>query len=503
MKKTTVFIFAWVVCFLAEGFTNIFLAEAAVNPSTREIGVGQMVTLNGEQFVKVNNNGLLMMTSTYSCPRGKKIGHEWVECFLCDNDEHGYYDYNLRRCNCNSGYNYRSSDTKCIACPANSNWNGSEEVCKCSANYYMQGDNANCQSCPANSTSGVGSTAFSDCICNRGYYHDNNSCTACPPGATTMNPGSTSISDCVCGIGYVADSGTNSCIIDTTNYSATLDTYYDATNCSDPVAWMDEWTGCSSLETILKDESVTEEQLAVKTVCLLDPRDHRSYRVRRFDDDGTEGQSSGDKCWTIDSLRFGGNYGEIDGCSAYSGEGNFTYAWCGGSSTGGCTRGGSNNATKAQETFSTGYYGHCRAINSTYNNYLYDWVAAMQSTLAYFGSSTTFPGVQQGLCPTGWHLPTGTNDTSGEYQMLANRYGTGSSAVTNFWTNSIKWAGSFSGIANSSSGALDYQGSSGNYWSSSVKSSSSAYFLGFYSGYVDPSTYSDKHNGRVVRCIKD
>ena len=492
---------------------------ASVNLPLSTISIGDSVSLGGEQFVKVNNNGLLMMTSTYSCPHGKKIGGLWVKCIACDN-AHGYYDYNADSCACTSGWNYRASDHACLSCPSNSTWNTSNQVCQCSANYYMQGDNANCvscpehstsaagstsvnncscianyyknnnscASCPEHSTSAAGSTSVNNCSCDKGYYLSDSSCTACPAGATTVGSGSTSISSCICGIGYVADSDTNSCVIDTTNYSSTLDTYYDAANCSDPVAWMDQWTGCSSLATVIANESVTDEQLAAKTVCLLDPRDHRSYRVRRFDDDGTAGESSGDQCWMIDSLRFGGDYGEIDGCSANSGAGNYS-------------SGGANSLAKAQETFSTNYYGHCRAINSTYNNYLYDWVAAMQSTLAYYGSSTTYTPSQQGLCPTGWHLPTGGSGS--EYSALTSRYGTNSTAVSNFWTASSKWNGQFSGNAYSSSGALSNQGTNGNYWSSTAYSTTDGYRLGFTTSTVIPAYYGSKHHGFAVRCIRD
>ncbi|MBQ6436216.1 hypothetical protein IJJ27_01485 [bacterium] len=486
-KTITIVLFFTIVTTFFATLNYSSQVHATVNRPTSQISIGQQVTINGEQFVKVNNNGLLMMTSTYSCPHGKKIAGLWVKCIACD-DAHGYYDYNADSCACTSGWNYRASDHACLTCPSNSSWNASGQVCKCSANYYMQGDNANCQSCPEHSTSAAGSTSVNNCSCDKGYYLSDSSCAACPAGATTQGSGSTSISACICGIGYVADSGTDSCVIDTTNYSSTLDTYYDAANCSDPIAWMDQWTGCSSLATVINNESVTEQELAAKTVCLLDPRDHRSYRVRRFDDDGIAGESSGDQCWMIDSMRFGGDYGEIDGCSANSGAGNYS-------------SGGANSLAKAQETFSTTYYGHCRAINSTYNNYLYDWVATMQSTLAYYGSSTTYTPPHQGLCPTGWHLPTGGSGS--EYAALTSRYGTNSTAVTNFWTASSKWNGRFSGYADGSNGSLNTQGSYGYYWSSSAYSSSYAYYLYFFSSIANASSYGNKHYGSAVRCIKD
>ncbi|MBQ6445708.1 MAG: hypothetical protein IJI95_05030, partial [Clostridia bacterium] len=101
--------------------TALVLTRAAqvgsvINRPLDEIGVGEQVKLNGEQFVKVNNTGLLMMTSTSSCPHGKMIAGAWVACHYCDL-AHGYFDYNNYTCACNSGWNYRTSDHACIACP--------------------------------------------------------------------------------------------------------------------------------------------------------------------------------------------------------------------------------------------------------------------------------------------------------------------------------------------------------------------------------------------------
>ncbi|MBQ6436107.1 hypothetical protein IJJ27_00920 [bacterium] len=241
----------------------------------------------------------------------------------------------------------------------------------------------------------------------------------------------------------------------------------DDTNCSDPIAYMDSWTGCSSLQEH-------------DTVCLSDRRDYRTYKVRKLADG---------KCWMVDSLKFGGNYGDTDGCSANNGTGNFS-------------NGGSSNATKAQETFATGYYGHCRAINSTYNNYLYDWVAAMQSTLAYLGSSTTFTPPQQGICPTNWHLPTG--NTSGEFGSLINAYcGSTSSCSTTDLQNATKGNFTLSGLADQSDGSLSGRGSDGYYWSSTAGYSYDAYNLRVYSSSVYAGSNNYKDDGLAVRCVRD
>ena len=54
------------------------------------------------------------------------------------------------------------------------------------------------------------------------------------------------------------------------------------------------------------------------------------------------------------------------------------------------------------------------------------------------------------------------------------------------------------GYLNSSS--LSDAGSYGYYWSSTPRSSSGAYLLRFYSGYVR-TNFSDRYYGRSVRCV--
>ncbi|MBQ6436820.1 hypothetical protein IJJ27_04720 [bacterium] len=360
--------FAFLLVFLGFGASS---AGASVNLPLSTISIGDHVSLGGEQFIKLNNTGLLMMSSTLTCPHGKRIAGQWAKCFEC---------------------------------PEGSTYDSTNVTCTCTDSSLIY------------------------------------------------------------------DINTSSCTI------AGMPSDADTLNCTSPVGFMDTWNSCSSLALH-------------ETVCLADPRDYRTYRVRKLADG---------KCWMVDSLKFGGNYGDTDGCAANNGEGNFTYAWCGGSGASGCTAGGSNSVTKAQETFATGFYGHCRQNTVDYN-YLYDWVAALQNTLAYYGSSTTFDGTQQGLCPTNWHLPAG--GSTGEFKALADLYGTATS--TFFWTETSKWNGQFSGYAYSS-GALDNQGTSGGYWSSTADSSTAyVYSLYFNTSAVYPALSNNKRYGLAVRCIRD
>ncbi|MBQ6154405.1 hypothetical protein IJJ27_04135 [bacterium] len=359
-----------IVCFLE--LKNLQLVQA-VNILSN-ITSGETLSFDEQVYVKYNDQNLLMLASTLTCPHGKRIAGQWAKCFECPTDS--VYDNATVSCVCSN------------------------------SNQYFNWQTLSCNLKPD----------------------------ALPSDA-------------------------------------------DKTNCSAPIAFMDSWNNCSSLSEF-------------ETVCLVDSRDYRTYKVRKFADG---------HCWMVDSLKFGGVYGETDGCSANSGEGNYTYAWCGGSGVSGCTAGGAVNATKALDTFTNNYYGHCRQ-NTIDNTYLYDFVAAIQSTLGYQGSSTLFAGVQQGVCPANWHLPLG--GSSGDYRGLANKYG---SSMSGFWTNEDKWHGYCSGYAHNTNGSLNDQGTYGNFWSSTVVSVNHVYALGYQCGgsSFSPEAEYWKSYGRTVRCVRD
>ncbi|MBQ6154291.1 hypothetical protein IJJ27_01525 [bacterium] len=370
MPKTTSILFSFLLSFtVLLPFNHQNLTHAFTSPFAN-LSVGDKLQLDGQDFIKTGDSNLLMLSSTLTCPHGKRIAGQWAKCFEC---------------------------------PTGSTYDSTNVTCTCTDNSLV--------------------------------YDINKS---------------------VCTIPDIpADA--------------------DTLNCDAPIGYMDTWTGCSSLATHA-------------TVCLADPRDYRTYRVRKLAD----GQ-----CWMIDSLKFGGNYGETDGCAANSGSGNFS-------------NGGSRDANMAQETFATGYYGHCRAITATdsedgndYNNYLYDWVATMQSTLAYYGSSITFAPHHQGICPTGWHIPTGKNNSGEFYYLYSKAYSFNGSV----FLDSTKGNFALSGYANGDDGSLRNQGNSGRYWSSTA--SGSSYGLGVYyfnvnsNGTVSSSGFLNEHHGFGVRCVQD
>jgi uncharacterized protein (TIGR02145 family) len=135
----------------------------------------------------------------------------------------------------------------------------------------------------------------------------------------------------------------------------------------------------------------------------------------------------------------------------------------------------------------------------------------MQNAGAYY-NVTADPGTAgtQGICPTGWHVPTG--NTSGQFAALDTANGgTGANrsscddtdASCKFWRPSGNFKGLYSGYCGNS-GSLGSQGSYGLWWSSSPGLSSGAYRLDMSSSGVYPGVSTHyRLYGFTVRCQRD
>jgi uncharacterized protein (TIGR02145 family) len=176
----------------------------------------------------------------------------------------------------------------------------------------------------------------------------------------------------------------------------------------------------------------------------------------------------------------------------------------------------SEAATASTPTVHDGYVGHCRSTTYTDAGFLYNWPAAMQSTKAYYGSTVTVgcsgtvtgtsgtaPSVCQGICPEGWHIPTGKS--TGEFYDLHYNYNRGC-VTTNgdCWNAFSDWEGVLGGYC-SFNGTPANQGSLAAYWSSTYASSYYAYGLYFINGATYPGTHSyyNKDAGFSVRCLRN
>jgi uncharacterized protein (TIGR02145 family) len=218
------------------------------------------------------------------------------------------------------------------------------------------------------------------------------------------------------------------------------------------------------------------------TYTLTDDRDSKQYKVKYMPDG---------HYWMVQDLMFGN-------CT----ESSYIYD-------------NSEAATTRTPTVAPGYVGHCRTNTRSGAGYMYGWAATMNNTKAYYSSSNSSfqcigtgsgtvspnPGACRGICPDGWHVPTGS--TAGEYQALhaamVSSYKCSNDAC---WNASSAWEGVLGGYC--IQGALYDQDSRGYYWSSTYYDAYAAYRLRFYSGTVNPGTDRyDKDDGYPVRCIKN
>ena len=277
----------------------------------------------------------------------------------------------------------------------------------------------------------------------------------------------TDVNTCTCNHGYYTTSGESSY----TTIGGSCSMNYVATSCDNPTGTLQDYH-CELGNLPAATDGYTSE------VCLKDARDGKTYLVRKYADG---------KCWLANNLQ----YGKPSSSSDFA-----TYA-----------------ATTAYNVLGDGLYGVAVEAGDNYDGYLYNWQAVMQDASAYYNNTYTGEAGVQGLCPAGWHVPTG--GASGEYQSLANAvqgsavsdgctssdcataYNFFRTASSNAWNATTK--SMIAGAANS--GSLNTQGTSSNWWSSTVDSTTDAYSLGLNASGIYPQNILDKYYGFSVRCV--
>ncbi len=153
----------------------------------------------------------------------------------------------------------------------------------------------------------------------------------------------------------------------------------------------------------------------------------------------------------------------------------------------------------SQTTGANGTHSHV-------GNY-YNWSAAVASNNTNGYTSGT---PSNSICPKGWKLPAngGVND-NGTYSNLNKLYNgditTASELGSTAAADKLLLASPlyFVRAGNVWSNALYYAGHAGLYWSSTVINASGAYFLGFRSSGVFPSSSGNRRDGNSVRCVVD
>ncbi|MBQ6154764.1 hypothetical protein IJI99_02705, partial [bacterium] len=224
----------------------LYTKVCASNRSLQSINIGDSVLIGNQHFVKINSDNLLMMTSTFTCPHGKIVGGQWVECITCDL-AHGFFDYDADSCACEDNYSYRPRDVACVACPNLSTYNTTLRTCQCTSNYYLNENLDSCLSCPTNSTSSVGSTQISQCRCAANYYMNTSdyTCQSCPAHSTSA-AGATSINACYCDVDYYK-SGTT-CVACPANSS----------NADSLASWRSSISSCKCAANYYMDNNVCQ-----------------------------------------------------------------------------------------------------------------------------------------------------------------------------------------------------------------------------------------------------
>lgn len=214
----------------------------------------------------------------------------------------------------------------------------------------------------------------------------------------------------------------------------------------------------------------------------VDARDNRTYWVQKLADG---------KCWMLTNLAYAGGgantYGDAKTIANGTGDGSMTYTVA----KYYIPTSGSNVTTEPTApsiaTTGTGQYG-----------YLYNWCAAMgaqAATNACLQAATPVSNATLSICPAGWRLPTGNN---GEVQALNVAVNGGS--TTNDSGLRTTWLGQYGGLWFT---VFASQGTNAEYWTATHTDSDNAYIFSFSSsnGFVSTSNYSNKFNGRTVRCL--
>ena len=161
------------------------------------------------------------------------------------------------------------------------------------------------------------------------------------------------------------------------------------------------------------------------------------------------------------------------------------------------TQKATGDADNMSSTIPYYYYPNGSSSNASSHGYLYNWAAATGNGISNYGGGsnmTTSQGKKQGACPRGWHIPT-----ESELSTL-NLSFSGTSATTNWaaFTNS-KFAGTVS-----SNGTVSNFNVVGNYWSNTLVTGTSYYYLHTKNdGSHSVSTGWGANGAISVRCVQD
>ncbi|MDR2063907.1 MAG: hypothetical protein LBQ02_03940, partial [Candidatus Nomurabacteria bacterium] len=231
------------------------------------------------------------------------------------------------------------------------------------------------------------------------------------------------------------------------------------------------------------------------TTIAYDERDNHHYAIQKLADG---------KCWMLTNLAYGGTEA---GTKFTSGAGQSTATNVAASGTNWNRVSPPYNNQKQwldPTTAAITLYSGTRcsvAYRTTFNSidytecgYFYNWCAALGAASASCNTSTNgavIPNAGVNICPAGWRLPTG--GSTGEFQAMYDAIG---GTLENLAGTSSVWRGARGGYFTPGNGLAF---TSGNYWSATPMSSTTAYFLG-HGSVVNIGNFN-KFYAISVRCV--
>ena len=258
-----------------------------------------------------------------------------------------------------------------------------------------------------------------------------------------------------------------------------------------------EKAGITTMQGLTQDVCAAADiyQSGEEDLTLTDTRDNSTYQIRKLADGN---------CWMVNNLKLS--------AETLSAAGHSTTL------TSSDTDLPSGTTFTVPATSNTNWGGSSYAIaakianadpNSTGNGYgmYYNWWAAIASTN---NPTTQYQNVTTSICPKGWDLPKGqggsTASTNNDwYAMMVTGYGLHDSTSTG---NPTSFTGTayelpFSGNWSYSQTTPRNQGTSGNWWSSTVNNTNNAYGTSVNNnGGVSAGTnFPGKRHGYSVRCM--
>jgi hypothetical protein len=224
-------------------------------------------------------------------------------------------------------------------------------------------------------------------------------------------------------------------------------------------------------------------------IALRDTRNNQQYRVKKMEDS---------QCWMIDNLKLA-NVNITNADSDVNAD--FTIP----------DLDAPYNSSDIDTTIYVndprnmpGYSDYCNGdvfsenpATKTGCGYLYSWPTVIAGTGA---SNMTSGDATSSICPVNFRLPTG--NSAGDFAYLnAHMAGiTPPSTDPSYydgWMSDGSWQGVLAGLST----VPMYQGAMGVYWSSTVESYNSVYYIFFHPGMVMLDSYTSMLEGAAVRCV--